>query len=413
MNVDIITIGDEILIGQIVDTNSAWMARKLNDDGINVRQITSISDDPAHIRETFAESAKKVNVVLVTGGLGPTKDDKTKDTICDFFNAPLEADSTVLQNIEALLNKRGISLNRLNRDQALVPRGSRVFQNLMGTAPGLMLGKDNCSFIFMPGVPFEMKYLMEFEILPYLRNTFQTTTILHRTVLTQGLPESMLAEKITEWEDALPEYIKLAYLPSPQGVRLRLSARGNEISLMEAEVENQIEKLQKLIQANIYGYDDESPAGSIGKILAENGWTISTAESCTGGAIAGLFTQNPGSSAYFKGSVVAYSNEIKTKLLGVENNLILKYGAVSREVVEKMSMQACKLLNTDFAIATSGIAGPGGGSDEKPVGTVWIAIAHKGNVTSQLYNFGNDRERNIIRTGQTSLFMLRKLLITL
>jgi nicotinamide-nucleotide amidase len=276
-----------------------------------------------------------------------------------------------------------------------------------------MLEKGGCYFIFMPGVPFEMKYLMEFEVLPYLRNTFQTTTILHRTVLTQGLPESMLAEKISEWEDALPDYIKLAYLPSPQGVRLRLSARGKELPLMNTEVENQIEKLQKLIKANIYGYDDESPAGSIGKLLSEKGLTISTAESCTGGAIARLFTQNPGSSAYFKGSIVAYSNEVKTNLLGVENNLIVSHGAVSREVVERMALQACKLMNTDFAIATSGIAGPGGGSDEKPVGTVWIAVAYKGTVTSQLYNFGNDRERNIIRTGQTSLFMLRKLLITI
>ncbi|HWR99631.1 MAG TPA: CinA family nicotinamide mononucleotide deamidase-related protein, partial [Prolixibacteraceae bacterium] len=329
MNVDIITIGDEILIGQIVDTNSAWMAQKLNDEGINVRQITSISDDPSHITETFSESAKKVDVVLVTGGLGPTKDDKTKDTICNFFNTRLVANPTVLQNIEELLTKRGISLNRLNRDQALVPENSRVFNNLVGTAPGLMLEKGGCYFIFMPGVPFEMKYLMEFEVLPYLRNTFQTTTILHRTVLTQGLPESMLAEKISEWEDALPDYIKLAYLPSPQGVRLRLSARGKELPLMNTEVENQIEKLQKLIKANIYGYDDESPAGSIGKLLSEKGLTISTAESCTGGAIARLFTQNPGSSAYFKGSIIAYSNEIKTNLLGVENNLILNHGAVS------------------------------------------------------------------------------------
>ncbi|HWR99291.1 MAG TPA: nicotinamide-nucleotide amidohydrolase family protein, partial [Prolixibacteraceae bacterium] len=221
------------------------------------------------------------------------------------------------------------------------------------------------------------------------------------------------AEKISEWEDALPDYIKLAYLPSPQGVRLRLSARGKELSAMNSDVENQIEKLQKLIQSNIYGYDDESPAGSIGKLLTERGWTISTAESCTGGAIARLFTQNPGSSVYFKGSIVAYSNEVKTNLLGVENNLILNHGAVSREVVEKMAMLACERMNTDLSIATSGVAGPGGGTDEKPVGTVWIAIAHKGIVISQLYNFGTDRERNIIRTGQTSLFMLRKLLITI
>ena len=409
MNIDIITIGDEILIGQIVDTNSAWMAQKLNDEGFNVRQIISISDDPAHIAETFNESAKKVDFVLVTGGLGPTRDDKTKDTICDFFNTKLVADQAVLENIEELLHKRGISLNRLNRDQALVPEGCRVFQNKLGTAPGLLLEKKGCSFVFMPGVPYEMKYLMEFEILPYLRTNFQTSTIFHRTVLTQGLPESMLAEKIEPWEDALPQYIKLAYLPSPQGVRLRLSARGLELSVMEAEVETQIKGLEELIRTNIYGYDDDSPAGGIGKILTEKGWTVSTAESCSGGAVARLFTENPGSSAYFKGSVVAYSNEIKIRILGVSEENLIRYGAVSREVVEEMALQSCILLNTDFAIATSGIAGPGGGTEEKPVGTVWIAVANRTKVTSQLYNLGNDRERTIARTAQTALFMLRKI----
>jgi len=413
MNLDIITIGDEILIGQIIDTNSAWMAQKLNDEGINVRQIISISDDPVHIAETFIESAGKVDLVLVTGGLGPTKDDKTKDTICDFFGTKLVANAAVLENIEELLNKRGIALNRLNRDQALVPESSHVFQNKLGTAPGLLLKKNGCSFIFMPGVPYEMKYLMEFEVLPYLRDNFQTTTILHRTVLTQGLPESMLAEKIAEWEDALPGFIKLAYLPSPQGVRLRLSARGLEQPIMEAEVASRISGLQKLIAPNIYGYDDESPAESIGKILIEKGWTVSTAESCTGGAIARLFTENPGSSNYFKGSVVAYSNEIKMDILGVKEELLMQRGAVSREVVESMALNGCRVMKTDFSIATSGIAGPGGGTEEKPVGTVWIAVAQKDRVVSQLFNFGNDRERNIARTGQNSLFILRKLLIAL
>ncbi len=413
MNLDIITIGDEILIGQIVDTNSAWMAQKLNEDGINVREIISISDDPDHISETFTESAKKVKLVLVTGGLGPTKDDKTKETICTYFDTKLVANPEVLQNIEELLNKRGIALNSLNRDQALVPEKCRVFQNKLGTAPGLLLEKNGCSFIFMPGVPYEMKYLMEFEVLPYLRSNFQTSTIFHRTVLTQGIPESMLAEKIEAWEDALPEYIKLAYLPSPQGVRLRLSARGREQTMMEKEVENRIALLQEMIPANIYGFDEQSQGGSIGKMLTEKGWTVSTAESCTGGAIARLFTENPGSSAYFKGSVVAYSNEIKTKILGVTEDTLIKYGAVSREVVEAMALSACQLMNTDFAIATSGIAGPSGGTTEKPVGTVWIAVARGEQVTSQLYNFGNDRERNIARTGQTALFMLRKLVLSI
>jgi len=410
MNLDIITIGDEILIGQIVDTNSAWMAQKLNAEGINVRQIISISDDPEHLTETFTESAQRVKLVLVTGGLGPTKDDKTKDTICQYFNTTLKVSPEVIKNIEELLNKRGIALNRLNRDQALVPESSIVFENKLGTAPGLLLTKDGCTFIFMPGVPYEMKYLMEFEILPYLRKNFKTSTIYHRTVLTHGLPESMLAEKISGWEDALPSYMKLAYLPSPQGVRLRLSARGTAHSIMESQVAEQIVRLQALIPNNIYGFDEESPAGNIGKILTEKGWTVSTAESCTGGAIARLFTENPGSSAYFKGSVVAYANETKINLLGIKEDILKAYGTVSKEVVESMAVQACKILKTDFAIATSGIAGPSGGTDEKPVGTVWIAVAQGDKVTSQLYNFGNDRERNIIRTGQTSLFMLRKLI---
>jgi len=413
MNLDIITIGDEILIGQIVDTNSAWMAQKLNDEGINVRQIISISDDQEHLLETFSESAKKVKLVLVTGGLGPTRDDKTKDTICRFFGTRLVIDQTVLLNIEELLGKRGISLNKLNQDQALVPEGSRVFQNKLGTAPGLMLEKNGCTFVFMPGVPYEMKYLMEFEVLPYLKNNFNTSTIFHRTVLTQGLPESMLAEKIAPWEDALPDFIKLAYLPSPQGVRLRLSARGLDLLLMKQEVEKQINGLQNLISANIYGFDEDSPAGSIGRILTEKGWTVSTAESCSGGAVARLFTENPGSSAYFKGSVVAYSNEIKTRILGIREDSIRLHGAVSREVVEEMALQSCRLMNSDFSIATSGIAGPGGGTAEKPVGTVWIAVANSDQVTSQLYNLGNDRERTIARTAQTALLMLRKLIQSL
>jgi nicotinamide-nucleotide amidase len=413
MNLDIITIGDEILIGQIVDTNSAWMAQKLNDEGINVRQIISISDDPEHITETFKESSKKVDLVIVTGGLGPTKDDKTKDTICGYFNTRLELNTDVLHNVEELLSKRGITINSLNHNQALVPVGSTVFRNKLGTAPGLLLKKENCHFIFLPGVPFEMKYLMEFEILPYLRKNFQASTIFHRTVLTQGIPESMLAEKISDWEDELPVYIKLAYLPSPTGVRLRLSARGHDQSVMEAEVGHQVRLLQKIIQPNIYGYDDDSPAGSIGKLLAERNKTISTAESCTGGAIAKLFTANPGSSAYFKGSVVAYSNDIKIRLLEVDEHLIEAHGAVSCEVVEAMAQNACRILGTDFAIASSGIAGPDGGTVLKPAGTVWIAVAHKEKVLSQLYNFGNDRERTIARTGQTAMFMLRKLIMSL
>ncbi len=410
MEADLITIGDEILIGQIIDTNSAWMALKLNDEGINIREITSISDQPEHIMATLRESASKASIVLVTGGLGPTKDDRTKSALCTFFGTHLIENKEVLDHIIQLLTPRGVAINNLNREQALVPANATVLTNKQGTAPGLWFEHEGTVFVFMPGVPFEMKYLMEFEVLPRIRQMFNTLTIIHRTVLIQGLPESMLAERIEDWEDNLPDIIRLAYLPSPQSMKLRLSARGNDKAYLTKLIEKEIEKLANIIPDYIYGFEEDTLAGNLGKMLNMRNLTVSVAESCTGGNIAHYFTSNSGSSAYFKGGIVAYSNETKSKILGIDPEIITKWGAVSNEVVEAMAVSANQLFNTDFAIATSGIAGPDGGTPEKPVGTVWIAVAGEGLVVSKVYNFGDNRERTIIRSSQTGLNMLRLLL---
>jgi len=306
-----------------------------------------------------------------------------------------------------LLTPRGVVINALNREQALVPETATVLVNKLGTAPGLLFHHEGSIFVFMPGVPFEMKYLMENEVLPRIKKLFNTTTIIHRTVLTQGLPESMLAERIADWENNLPASISLAYLPSPQSMKLRLSARGDDRAYLSQLLEERISELTKIIPDNVFGYDEDSMAGNIGKILKRKGLTVSTAESCTGGNIAHFFTLNAGSSEYFKGSVVTYSNDLKIKLLGIDPQVIAAKGAVSKEVAEAMAHNARRLMGTDFAIATSGIAGPDGGTPEKPVGTVWIAVAGADFVVSKVFNFGDHRERNIIRSSQAALNMLR------
>jgi nicotinamide-nucleotide amidase len=407
MEAVLITIGDEILIGQIIDTNSAWMAKMLNDEGINVTEIISISDQPGHIIAALNESGRKASIVLVTGGLGPTKDDRTKGALCTFFGTQLIEDKLVLQHIIGLLSPRGVVMNTLNYEQAMVPESATILVNKLGTAPGLLFNHQGTVFIFMPGVPFEMKYIMENEVLPRIKKLFNTTTIIHRTVLTQGLPESMLAERIADWEDSLPTCISLAYLPSPESMKLRLSARGDNHAYLSQLLDERISELTQIIPDNIFGSDNDSMAGNVGKILVQKGLTIATAESCTGGNIAHFFTLNPGSSQYFKGGVVAYSNELKIKLLGVRAETIAAYGAVSQQVVESMATSARRLLDTDYSIATSGIAGPDGGTQEKPVGTVWIAVAGPDFVVSKVYNFGDHRERNIIRSSQSALNMLR------
>ena len=407
MKAEIITIGDEILIGQIVDTNSAWIAEQCNLNGIEIYQITSVHDDHNHIIEALKKAEEKVDLVIITGGLGPTKDDITKNTLCEYFNTKLVFHEPTFEHIKNRFEKRNIDINKLNRDQALVPENCIVLFNKTGTAPGMWFERNDTIFVSVPGVPFEMMYLVENELFPRLVNSGKTRAIYHKTVLTQGIPESMLAMKIEHWENALPTNVKLAYLPSPMAVRLRLSAKGNNKQELEELVEAEVKKLQQIIPENIYGYNQETMAEVIGRVLKQNGKTLAVAESCTGGFISHLITSIAGCSAYYKGSVTAYSNEIKEKVLGVITESIFEHGAVSEEVAKEMAIGVKTLLNADFAVATTGIAGPDGGSEEKPVGTVWIAVAGENSVYAQKFVFGNNRERNIIRSGQTALQLLR------
>jgi len=407
MKAELITIGDEILIGQIVDTNSAWMGQQLNFYGIEVYQVTSVHDNHDHILKAFAEAEENADLVLITGGLGPTKDDITKNCLCEYFNNDLIFHPEVLDHVKSLLSSRNVVINQLNRDQALLPASCTVLHNSAGTAAGMWFERNNTIFVSMPGVPFEMEAIMTEEVFPRLVKLGITQSIVHKTILTIGLPESMLAEKIENWENALPRFIKLAYLPSPQMVRLRLSGYGTDQSSLEVEIDKQVKELLTIIPENVFGFDDENLGMVIGRMLVESGKTMVVAESCTGGNIAHFITSNAGSSAYFKGGVVAYSNEIKNKLLDIPTNLVEDFGAVSQQVAEAMALGAKNILNSDYSVATTGIAGPDGGSDEKPVGTVWIAVAGPSGVKCKNYIFTHNRERNIIRTTQTALNLLR------
>lgn len=411
MKAEIITIGDEILIGQIVDTNSAWMAEQFNLNGIEIYQVTSVHDKQEHIVEALNNAAEKVDLVIITGGLGPTKDDITKHTLCEYFGTKLVFHTPTFEHIKKRFAGRNIDINQLNRDQALVPETCMVLFNKAGTAPGMWFEKNNTIFVSLPGVPFEMKYLIEHEVLPRLLESGKTKAIYHKTVLTQGLPESMLAEKIEAWENALPENIKLAYLPNPMSVRLRLSAMGENEKELQNSVEEQIQKLQKIIPDSIFGFNMETMAEVIGRMLSGNNKKLAVAESCTGGYISHLITSVPGSSEFFSGSVTAYSNQIKETVLGVHKKAITEFGAVSEEVAKQMALGAKRILNSDYAIATTGIAGPTGGTAEKPVGTVWIAVAGEHKVFAQKFVFGNNRERNIIRSSQTALQIFRRILL--
>lgn len=411
MKAEIITIGDEILIGQIVDTNSAWIAEQFNIHGIEIFQITSVHDDKDHILEAIQNAGKKVDLVVITGGLGPTKDDITKNTLCEYFGSNLVLHEPTLEHIKNLFVKRNIDINKLNHDQALVPDNCTVLYNHLGTAPGMWFEKDDTIFVSLPGVPFEMKYLIENEVLPKLEKTGKTKAIYHKTILTQGIPESMLAIRIEDFENNMPANVKLAYLPSPMSVRLRLSAKGDDKNELKRIVEAEAEKLQQIIPEAIYGYGSETMAEAIGKMILQQGKTLAIAESCTGGFISHLVTSVPGCSAWYKGSVTAYSNEVKGKLLGVNPETLKNFGAVSEETACEMAAGARKLLNAGFAVATTGIAGPDGGTAEKPVGTVWIAVATDKTVIAKKFTFGDNRERNILRAGQTALQFLRQVIM--
>ncbi len=409
MQIEIITIGDEILIGQIVDTNSAFMAQELNKVGFQVNEITAISDNETHISQTIQEVLKRTDVLLITGGLGPTKDDITKQTLCKLFNTELIFSDEVLHTIEARFAHLTIAMNELTRNQAYVPKDCTVIQNQAGTAPIMWFEREGKIIISMPGVPSEMEWAMVNEIIPRLQKRFDTPTLLHKTLLVTDFPESLLAMTIEDWENSLPKFIKLAYLPSFGLVKLRLSGINGSKAELETVMNSKIAELRKILGSSIFAEEDLPLEVVIGNLLKEKGLTLSTAESCTGGNIARLITSVPGSSAYFKGSVVAYSNEVKEHVLGVSDENLLQYGAVSQAVVEEMAQGVMNITGSDVAVATSGIAGPDGGTMEKPVGTVWIAVCTKDKCISRKFQFGNGRDRNIARASLSAFTMIREL----
>lgn len=409
MKAEIITIGDELLIGQVVDTNSAFIATKLNEAGIHVHQITSVSDNKEHIFEALNNATQRADLILMTGGLGPTNDDITKLTLCQYFKVGLRFDAEAYKDVEYVFKIRGKEVSEVNRKQAELPENSVALRNKNGTAPGMWFDVAGKIYVSMPGVPYEMKAILEDEVIPKLKKQFTLPTIVHRNVLTIGIGESVLAEKIAAWENSLAqENIKLAYLPSIGMVRLRLSTRGTDKNILEEKVNKKIEELKHLVGEYIYGYENDSLEFILGNLLKERKQTLSLAESCTGGFISHLITMVPGSSQYYKGSVIAYSYEIKTMELGVDKDVLNARGAVSQEVVEKMASSVRKKFDTDYSIAVSGIAGPEGGTPEKPVGLVWIAIATPQRVFSKKCQFANNRMRNIQMTANTALNLLRK-----
>ena len=410
MTASIVTIGDEILIGQIIDTNSSYIAKALDKIGIETTEMFSISDKEEHIFSTFKKLQNKIDVVIITGGLGPTKDDITKKTFCTYFQDTLVSNEEVLIHVTQLIEgiyKRPIT--QINKDQALVPSKAKVLFNKVGTAPGMWMEKENTIFISLPGVPYEMKYIIDEEIIPALVQRFKRPYILHKTIMTYGKGESLLAEEIEDWENNLPSFIKLAYLPSPGRVRLRLTARGENEQILKESIEIEVAKLQKLIPNDIVGFDDDEPIERVvGMLLHEKKFTLSTAESCTGGKIAQLITSIPGASNYFKGSMVTYATEAKINLLGVSPDLIKKYSVVSKEVVREMALSVQRILNTDFAIATTGNAGPLKGDSVADIGTVFISVITPSQVIVEEFNFGQPREKVIDRTVNKALEILYK-----
>ena len=410
MLAEIITIGDEILIGQIIDTNSAWMGRELNKIGVSVKQITSVSDNAEHIIEALNAAQKRADIILITGGLGPTKDDITKHTLSAYFNMPLRRDETTLAHVEELFRKFNRPMIDVNIRQADVPDGCTVIQNKNGTAPCMWFEVNGKIFVSMPGVPFEMMYLMEDEILPRIRNNFDLPYIVHKTILTVGQGESFLAQQIEDIEDSLPSHVKLAYLPKLGQVRLRLSAVGLDEQSLKAEIDIYAQQIIERAKKYIAAEDDVALEKAILDLMSANQLTLSTAESCTGGYISHLLTQHAGSSAVFAGGAVAYSYDLKESVLGVKNQTLTEFGAVSEQTVKEMAVGAITHFKTDYAIAVSGIAGPDGGLPGKPVGTVWIAIASKNTVVAKLFTFSNKRIQNIERSATAALTLLLNLL---
>lgn len=411
MIAEIITIGDEILIGQIVDTNSVFISKALNEIGVSVYQITSIQDDKQHILEALEAAKAKADVVLITGGLGPTKDDITKHTLCEYFQDELIQNDTVLAHIEELFAKYFTSstLSKMNSDQALVPSKAQILMNEYGTAPGIWLAKDDTVFISMPGVPYEMRGLMTNQIIPKLQEEFERPFIYHKTILTYGMGESSIATKIEDWENNLPENVKLAYLPNFGKVRLRLTGKGKDKEQITNAVDNYAEKLYPIIGDIIQGIEGQSSiVTQIGALLIAKGQKLAAAESCTGGRVAAQITDESGVSAFFNGSAVTYAVQSKIDLLGVPKALIDEHSVVSAEVVEAMAKGAQKIYHADYAIATTGNAGPSKGNSDAEVGTVFIGIATPNGIISKEYNFGQPREKVVNKAVTKAFEMLRE-----
>ncbi|KLT66937.1 competence/damage-inducible protein A [Pedobacter sp. BMA] len=410
MLAEIITIGDEILIGQIVDTNSAWMAHQLNLIGVSVKQVTSVSDDEQHILQTLADAEKRADIILITGGLGPTKDDITKKTLAKYFGMGFRRDEGAMEMVTSIFKKYNRPLLDINAQQADVPDGCEVIVNRNGTAPCMWFEENDKIFVSMPGVPYEMMYLMDDEILPRIKSRFKLPFIVHKTILTANIGESFLAKEIEDIEDALPVHIKLAYLPKLGQVRLRLSAKGDPEAILIAEVEFYAQQIMTRVRKYVVADEDIPLEKAIINIMKHEGLTLSTAESCTGGYIAHLITQHPGCSSVFWGGAVAYAYELKESILGVKQSTLDTFGAVSEETVTEMAEGAIKQFKTDYSIAVSGIAGPDGGTDDKPVGTVWIAVSSKDKTIAKVFNFSNKRTQNIERSASSALAMLLNLL---
>jgi nicotinamide-nucleotide amidase len=405
---EVLTIGDEILYGQITDTNSQWIGEELSKIGVNIIRKTSVGDDKAQILKAFQEAESRASIILTTGGLGPTKDDITKNTFAEYFGVGMSMRQEVLENIKELFKQRGRELTQLNEMQALVPENGEVVMNLVGTAPGMWFEKNGKVFVSMPGVPHEMKKMMTDTILPKIQKKFKTPHIYHKSVKTIGIAESKLAKTIEAWEDALPSHIKLAYLPRLGQVRLRLTCIGENLDALKAEAEELVQKLKPLIGEYIFAYEDEEIEVTVGKILKERAETLAVAESCTGGMVANLITNVAGCSAYFMGGVVAYSNEVKINQLGVKKETLDAHGAVSEQTAMEMAEGVRKRLNTTYGIATTGIAGPDGGTPTKPVGTIWIGFSSEKETIAKQLNLTKDRLINIQLTYSAVMNLLRK-----
>lgn len=407
MKAEIITIGDEILIGQIVDTNAAYIAQRLNSAGFVVSERSSVGDRAEQIVRAIEQSMRRSDVVITTGGLGPTKDDITKTTLATLFGGGMHVDRRVEEHVRTMLAARNIEFNELNRSQAMVPDSCEVLFNAHGTAPGMWFERDGKVVISLPGVPFEMRHLMEDEVLPRLKSRFTLRQIVHRTMITSGIAESMLAARIAEWEDALPEHLHLAYLPSPNIVRLRLSAYEVDGEAVAQEIEARFRILEELIADHVVGYEGATVQEQVHRLLVESGKTLAVAESCTGGSVAAKFTAMAGASAYFLCGVTAYANEAKRDILGVDASLIEQYGAVSEQVARAMAEGVRRISGADYAVATTGIAGPAGGTAEKPVGTVWFAVSSERGTVAMMRNSGTDRGQIIDRATAYAIELLR------